>query len=305
MADKQIQGEERVLRKLARWLSLQLEDKLELLGRPEDKKYASSCPSAMRVRSRLDAELVGTSVKVSVEHTTLDAFPKQRGISSVLADLRDYLRQKRAVVPRGHGVILSVSTDCVRRNNLNRQAVKSMIPNLDAKLKAYLARLPEDPTHEDAICGYQLEESLLWQFGPLEIRVTRYLWPGGSHVSFNVEISEAEWKAGLLNCLGKALEKKVGGKSSSYEAYRSEGWLVLVVIELVDFQISIESVADTFRQLAGGIDLSLVDGIVLASELDSEDGPLLCCWAYLRGKVRSRRQQYIEHCECLRVTPNR
>jgi hypothetical protein len=107
MADKQRQGEERVLRKLARWLNLQLEDKLELLGRPEDNNYISSCPSAMRVCSRLDAELGGASVKVAIEHTTVDAFPEQREISSVLTDLRDCLREKSAFVPRGNSVIIS------------------------------------------------------------------------------------------------------------------------------------------------------------------------------------------------------
>ncbi|MBE3097105.1 MAG: hypothetical protein IMZ44_08230 [Planctomycetes bacterium] len=306
MADKQLQGEERVLRKLARWLSLQLENKLELMGRPEDKKYISRCPSAMRVCPRLDAELVGTSVKVAVEHTTLDAFPKQRTIASVLKDLRHYVRGKRAIVPRGNSVNLSVSTNCVRRNNLDRRTVKSLIPRLDAKLMEYLARLPKNPELEDTIRGTLLEEPFLWQFGPLEVRVTRHWQHAEGHIYFAVEVGEAECKTGLLNCLGRALESKVEGKSSSYEAYRSEGWLVVVLIELADFQIcSIESAAEAFRQLAGDFDLSLVDGIVLVSEIDATDQTPLCCWAYFRGKVRSGKQQKAECHQCLGIAPNR
>jgi hypothetical protein len=304
MADKQHQVEERVLRKLIPWLSLQLGDELKWLGRPEGNNYISRCPSAMRVRSRLDAELGGTSVKVAVEHTTLDAFPKQRTIASVLKDLRYYVRGKRAIVPRGNSVDLSVSTNCVRRNNLDRRAVKSLIPRLDAKLMEYLARLPKNPEFEEVIRGTLLEEPFLWRFGPLEIRVTRHWQHAEGHIYFAVEVSEAECKTGVLKCLGRALESKVGGKSSSYEAYRSEGWLVVVLIELAEFQVSsIESVAEAFRQLAGGFDLRSVDGIVLMSEIDATDQTPLCCWAYFRGKARSGKQQQAECHQSLGLAP--
>jgi len=306
VGDKQRQAEDRVLRKLARWLNLQLEDNLEWLGRPDDKDYISKCPATMSVDSRLDVELGGTSVKVAVEHTTLDAFPEQRTIASVLEGLRHYVRGKRAIVPRGNSVTLSVSTDCVRRNNLKWGEVKLLMPDLDAKLMEYLAGLPKNPEYEEVIRGTLLEEPFLWGFGPLEIRVTRHWQHAEGHICFAVEVSEAECKTGVLKCLERALENKVGGKSSSYKAYRSEGWLVVVLIELADFQVSsIHSVAEAFRQLASGLDLRSVDGIVLMSEIDAADQTPLCCWAYFRGKVRSGKQQKAECHQCLGIAPNR
>lgn len=305
MADKQLKEEERVLRNLIPWLSLQLGDELEWSGRPEDEKhYKSRCPSAMNVRCRLDAELTGNSTNVVVEHTTVEAFPKQPIIFSVLAGLRHHVLPMRELVPRGNSVTLSVSTDCVRCNKLKWGEVNLLIPDLVAKLTEYLPGLPKDPAREEAIRGYQLEEPLLWQFGRLEIRVTRYWRPGGSHISCRLELNDADWKTGLLNCLGSALESTVGGKSSSYEAYRSEGWLALVVIELADFQISsIESAAEAFRLLAGGLDLRSVDGIVLVESGAADETPL-CCWAYFRGEVRSAKQQKAEFHQCLGLAPN-
>jgi hypothetical protein len=170
----------------------------------------------------------------------------------------------------------------------------------------YLSQLPKNPELEDTIRGTLLEEPFLWQFGPLEIRVTRHWDHAGGYIYFAVEVGEAECKTGLLNCLGRALESKVvGGKSFSYEAYRSEGWLALVVIELADFQVSsIQTAAEAFRQLAGSFDLRSVDGIVLMSEIDDADQTPLCCWAYYRGKVRSSKQQQAECHQSLGLAPN-
>ena len=258
----------------------------------------------MKVRCRLDAELAGNSTNVSVEHTTVEEFPENRLINSALAGLRCHVRQMRGLVPGGNSVTLSVSTDCVRSNKLKWGEVKLLIPDLDAKLKEYLAGLPKDPAREEAIRGYLLEEPLLWQFGPLKIRVTRYWRPGGSHISCRLELNEAGWKAGLLNCLGSALESRVEGKSSSYKAYRSEGWLVVVAIELADFQISsIESAAEAFRLLADGLDLRSVDGIVLMESGAADEMPL-CCWSYFRGEVRTGKQQDAEYRQCLGFAPN-
>jgi len=304
MGDSRRNREEKVLRKLVPWLILQLEDELEWLGRPEDADYCSRCLSA-RSYPPLDAELGGARLKVAVEHTTVDGFPEQRGISARLADLGKAVRHMKTKVPRGNRVTLSVTTDCLCRNNLTRQAVRDQIPDILAKLKEYLARLPENPARKERIRGDWLEDPSLWKFGPLEITVYRFWSPGHGHIRLALAPSRGEWETGLCDCLGKAIGRKVEEKSSSYKAYGSEGWLVVLVVELADFQISsIESAGDAFRQLAHGFDFGGVDGIVLMQDLGAGNEPPECCWAYLHGEVRSREQQHAELCQCLGMAPN-
>jgi hypothetical protein len=181
------------------------------------------------------------------------------------------------------------------------------MPALEATLREYLSRLPKNPTQEDTIRGKGdlLEEPFSWRFGSLEVAVHRHWIPEGSSIECVLTPTTTEWKKGLHDCLNEAMKRKIGGKSSSYEAYRSEGWLAVVVVELAGFQISsISSAADAFRLLAPDLGLHRVDGIVVLSDLDDGGGLLKCCWAYLRGEVRSPKQQYAEECQCFGVKPN-
>jgi hypothetical protein len=180
---------------------------------------------------------------------------------------------------------------------------KQAIP-LENKLKEYLSRVPADPKRHEAIKGHLLEEPIEWCFGPLKVTVLRRWFAENRHMRCSVSLGQPDWDHGLRTCLSKALDSKIGGKSETCRAYKADGWLVLLVLELRDWQIStIELAARGFRELAPSHDLSDIYGIVLLQGIDSDDETPECCWAYLRGEIRTAQQRDSEVRECLGITP--
>lgn len=304
MAAKSRCGEERVLRKIVPWLSRQLGDELGWLGRPEDVGYTSECVAARGVKRPLDAELGGQVLHVGVEHTTLEGFPGQRRVGGLLRQLRCCVRSMCGLVPSGNSVSVSVNLEELAPGCTERQ-ISCALDDFRRRLESYLKQVPTDPSRDDAIRGYLLEGPIPWSLGALQMELRRFWFPGKRHLSLRPLLTQDQWENGGRTVLRQALESKLCGKADSFRAYRSEGWTVLLVLEVVDFSISsCDIVASFFRELAAMYDLASVDGIALVQEYDEQDATPECCWAYLRREVRSADQLYAELLACYGTEPN-
>jgi len=182
-----------------------------------------------------------------------------------------------------------------------------MIPDVVGKLRLYLGGLPANPSQHDIVRGHLLEEPLEWRFELFNVTVRRFWISHGSHIRFALHVDDSQWQHGIPDCLDRALRAKLGNKAESFEAYGRDGWFVALVLQISDLQLSSTGVAgESFRQIAPQYKevLDSVDGIAFVDQIDDSDKTPECCWAYLRGEVRTARQQYVEVCECLGIEPN-
>jgi len=295
--------EESCLRAIVPWLSRQLGDDLKWLGRPEDPDYTSACNAARSLQRPLDAELEGEHLHVVLEHTTLDSFSKQRRLGALFAQLGAEIRSLSHLVPQGNGVRVGYSPERVDKA-LTEKRLRAILPKIIEKLRAYLEKVPANPTRNDVIRGQLLEEQE-WPFDGLVLSVSRFLWPSAGHISLVCLVGGEAWDCGVARCLNVALSAKLKEKAASYRAYRSAGWLCILVLQAVDWQLSSPDIVGRFfAQMASDFDLALVDGIVIVQQVDDLDKSPECCWAYFDGEVRTEWQQYREVADCLGIEPN-
>ena len=304
MARKRHEREERFLKGILPWLSRQLDDELKWLGRPEDPHYVSMCKGAKSLRRPLDAEIAGERLRVALEHTTLESFPKQRRFGALFAKLSREIRSLKPLVPPGNNVHVGLSLASVDKT-LTARTVRRLMPEVIRRLRACLQNVPANPTRDDIVRGHLLEEPQQWAFEGFTVKVARFWLPGSSHISLVSLVDNEAWDNGISDCLCRAVSEKTQRKAESYKAYRNAGWLCVLVLQIVDWQLSSpDIVGPVFRQVADQFNLGCVDGVALVQELDATDQTPECCWAYFQGEVRTARQQYVEVCECLGIEPN-
>ena len=304
MARTRHEREERFLKAVIPWLSRQLGDELVWLGRPENPDYVSKCRGAKSLRCPVDAEFGGERLRVAMEHTTLDSFPEQRRFGALFDELRDKIRSLKSLTPSGNNLVVGLSLGSIS-GGLTRNDVRRMIPDVVDRLRIYLEGLPANPSQDDIVRGYLLEEPVEWRFGPFNVTVRRSWISHGSHIRFALEVDDSQWQHGVRDCLVCALRAKLGDKAESFEAYGRDGWFVALVLQISDLQLSSTDVAgERFRQIAPQFKLDSVNGIAFVDQIDDSDKTPECCWAYLQGEVRTARQQYVEVCECLGIELN-
>ena len=97
----------------------------------------------------------------------------------------------------------------------------------------------------------------------------------------------------LDEIMTKALKAKVSGKKKAYQVYKNAGWRTLLVLELIDFQLSsLQAVGESFRRVCPMVDLTLLDYVVLTDQFPEDF--VECCWAFRNGEIRSAFQQATE-----------
>ena len=122
--------ERALLKKLLPWLSQEYGEELTWLGCPEDTKYQSACPAARNARNPLDAELAGPTLRIAVEHTSVESLPGQRQEQAALKELAGDIRRIRHLVPCNNEIWVSVSCD----QPVNRRLIRGVTHHFIEKL---------------------------------------------------------------------------------------------------------------------------------------------------------------------------
>lgn len=299
MAKESAKKEEAVLNRLLPWLSSELKDDLQWLGSPEDPSYCSRCPGANRVSKPLDGEIGGPRTHMVIEHTTIESYQAQRSVAAAFKPLRDELRVMRKHVPRGQHINIGIPQAVVHKG-ITRRQVQNVISAFCERLDGYLRTLHPDPPLQAVVRGRLLEEPQTWHFGPIDLRVFRFWFPWGAHLSL-VELNDpADASTRLDESMTKALKAKVSGKKRAYQVYKNAGWRTLLVLELIDFQLSsLQVVGESFRRACPMVDLTLLDYVVLMDQFPEDF--IECCWAYRDGNIRNACQQNAEVARCLGI----